>query len=242
MTTLSSTQQGAFGSAILDRFADLPTKTGWKSLAGGALSAFQKTHAAFLAAEADAKAARDARDTALADVGHADELLDAAIMKLADALIGAGLGTRTKPFASFSRYSPSALCELAYKRELDEARALVAKIGKQKSAPKKELAAVSKAADAVEKALTGLTKPQAKADKALAARDALLPDWQKSLSRLRVTAKAAFVDDPATYGALFAQAVAEQAPTKKRARKSGAGKPGATQPAAGGAGNAGAST
>ncbi len=207
-----------FGTAILERFDALPKKGG--PLVKAPLAEFGKRHKELLAAAKAANLARGTRDEALAAVAAADDALDRAVNDLADALVAAGLGARKNPFAKFSKHSPSELCALAYRRELDEVRALLAKIGKQKDAPKKAIAATAKAADAVEKALGALTKPQNATAKALAERDALLLHWQKSLSRLKKIAAAALIDDASTYRALFALPAAEQAP-KRRAKSGG---------------------
>jgi hypothetical protein len=66
--------------------------------------------------------------------------------------------------------------------------------------------------------LAKLTKPQAAFAKALAERDALLPEWSKALRTLRKHAAAAWDEDDGTYKALFAPLGAVQAPKKRRAK------------------------
>ena len=43
-------------------------------------------------------------------------------------------------------------------------------------------------------------------------RDALLPDWTRAHARLRMVARAPWIDSRATFGAVFADAPAMQAP------------------------------
>jgi hypothetical protein len=154
-------------------------------------------------------------------VGTQDGVLDAAVLVLADKMVGAGLGTRVKPLARFTKHAPSELTDLAYADEVREVRAIVAKIGKAKPASDvaKAVAACAKAADAVDKALRALPGPQSAYVKALGARDALLLTWQKALGRLKKHAAAAWDEDPSTLKAVFAPPDAVVAPVKRRAKK-----------------------
>src|SRR5208282_5945449 len=83
----------------------------------------------------------------------------------------------------------------------------------------KAVAACEKQANAVSSALAKLSKPQLAYSKSLAARDALLPTWMKSLNRLKKNAAAALFDDEGAYEALFAPPQAVQAPVHHRAKK-----------------------
>jgi hypothetical protein len=136
-------------------------------------------------------------------------------------LAGAGLGSRQNPFAGFSKLTPSAVTGMAYADEVKEVLALVAKVQKAKPAADVAKAAANciKLAAAVTKALAGLTKPQLAYNHALAARDALLLTWTKSLTVLKKTAAVAWIDDDATYKSVFAAPAKVQAPVKKRAKK-----------------------
>ncbi len=49
--------------------------------------------------------------------------------------------------------------------------------------------------------------PQTEFTAAMGKRDALLPDWQKALNALKAHGKVAWLDEPATYKAVFAAAV-----------------------------------
>jgi len=69
---------------------------------------------------------------------------------------------------------------------------------------KKSLDACSKAADASEAALERFTGPQAAYARAMGTRDALLVEWTRAFSKLKVNAKAIWHDDKATFGAVFA--------------------------------------
>ena len=51
------------------------------------------------------------------------------------------------------------------------------------------------------------------------ARDELLPQWTRAYGRLKKIAAAAWVDDEATYGSVFAPVDAIQAPKARRAKK-----------------------
>jgi hypothetical protein len=209
--------QRAQGEAILARLADLGTPAALKAPA----KAFTQAQAELEAASKKVEAARDARDEALAAVGNADDVLDAAVLALADTMVGAGLGTRLRPLASFTTFAPSALTALAYADEVREVRAIVGKISKVKpgASVAKAAAACAKAADGVERALKAMPGPQSAYAKAIGARDALLLAWQKNLGRLKKHAALAWEDDPATLKAVFAAADVLVAPVKRRPKK-----------------------
>lgn len=205
------------GPILLARFDDL----GVPGALEGPLAAFEEAHEGFEAAAAEADEARAKRDEALAAIGEADAALDESIGPLCDRLVGAGLGTRTKPFGDASPHSPTALKKLPYKTEVQAVRALVEAL-RAKSPPAdvmKALDRCAKAAKASEAALEALTAPQAAFDRALGARDALLPEWSRTFSRLQAHAKAAWHDDPATFASVFAPPERVQRPVRKRKAK-----------------------
>lgn len=204
------------------------------------LNAFKGAHTRYEAACVRAEAAKEKRDEALSVVGIVDEGFDGTVNELADKMVGAGIGKRQNPFAGLSTYSPSKLTSLAYADEPKAARDLVGALSKKK--PPAEVAKVAarllKDASAVEAALKKLTAPQAAYSKALGDRDALLPDWDKSLRTLKKYSAAAWDGDDATFKALFAPVGAVQAPRKRRAAaagpkaaKKGNGKPAEAPPA-----------
>jgi hypothetical protein len=231
MARKSTADQNAQGDVVLVRLAAVPVPPGLKAF----VAAFKKQHAALTAASRAADVARTSRDAALSAVGAADDALDAAVGVLADKIVGAGIGSRQKPFKAFSAYSPSVLIGLAYAVEAKEVLALSAKVKKAA----KGNADVTKAAATCEKLSAGVTSalgklstPQLSYSKALAARDALLPGWTKSLDQLKKNAAAVWFDDPATYKAVFAPPEKVQAPVHARARKAAAPAPAAAAPAA----------
>ncbi len=162
-----------------------------------------------------------ARDQALEKVGDADATLDVSLDDLADGVVGAKLGKRTSPFSGLSKYSPSALKNLAYKTEVDAVGILLEALAKKNpSAAVKAIAAkVQKNAAAVQKLLDAVTGPEARYVKARTARDALVPAASKAYGRFKLRAKAALLDEPGAYEALFAGRSALQAPVKKKAKK-----------------------
>lgn len=166
-------------------------------------------------------ALRKTRDRALAEVGRADAALDKQVDVLANRLIGADLGSRKNPFATFRELPPARVKELAYAVEIERVRKLIAAIGavKPPEAVRTALAACGAAATGSEKALATLGGPQLALSTSIAARDALLPGWTRALERLRLHAKAAWVDEPATYRAIFAApGIASPRPRRRRAR------------------------
>ena len=211
------TEYRAHGNAILERLSGVDIPSALKPR----VAAFKTTHGAFEAAAREAEAKRALRDNALEAVGAADDKLDTSIETLAEKATGAQIGKRLAPLAAFTKHTVHQLTSLAYKKEADEVLALAGKIAKAKP-PKdvtKAAAACAKDAKGVQTALKGLVKPQAAYAKALAARDALLPDWTKALRTLKKIAAAVWVEDEATYKAIFAQLDAVQAPKAKRTKK-----------------------
>jgi hypothetical protein len=207
----------AQGDAVLERMKNQAVPASMK----GPLKSFQQVHARYLAAAAAVDDAHVARDSALQAVADADSVLDDSLGLLAQKASGAGMGTRQSPLSAFTRYSVSALTELAYKKEADVVVALGAKIAKA-SAPKEVGNAASacvKNAKTVLDKLRAVVKPQGLYSKALSARDQLLPDWTKAYSKLKKFAAAAWYDEPATYQAVFAPVDAIQAPKARRSQK-----------------------
>jgi hypothetical protein len=207
----------AQGDAVLARMGNQAVPASVKP----ALKSFGQTHARYLVAAASADEARAMRDSALQEVAEVDTVLDGSIETLGQKSTGAGLGSRAKPLASFTRFAISELTGLAYKKEADEVIAMGAKVAKSK--PPKDVATAAAAcvknAKAVLSKLSALVKPQAAYDKALRTRDALLPEWTKTYDKLKKQAAAAWVDDGATFKSVFAPAEAIQVPTAKRAKK-----------------------
>lgn len=206
--------QRSYGAAVLDRL-------GGETLPG-ALKApakeFRNQHVLIEKASVATEASRASRDAALEAVASADATLDASVEVLASAVAGAGLGTRSRPFASFTRHQVSELVNLAYATEAKEVRALCAAIRRAKPEPAvlRAVATCEKNVQSVERAITALAKPQAAYAKALASRDALLPAWTRALARLKRHAAVAWEDEPATIHAVFARPDAVTAPKARR--------------------------
>jgi hypothetical protein len=205
-----------YGDTILARMA-----SGIPGRLRGQAQAFARAHATYTDAARAADKARTARDHALAKVNAADATLDDSVLALADAMASSDMGTRIRPFARFSKFSPSALVDLAYKTEVVEVRRLVAAILKAK--PDGRVRAVctkcTKNAGAVEKALAAIAGPQSGFARAIAKRDALLLDWTKRLETLRRHAAVAWEEDPAAYDAFFEPPAGVVSPAKKRPTK-----------------------
>lgn len=214
MARTTTTNQRAYGTAVLDRLAGETLPAALKAPAKD----FKAEHTLVEKASKSTEAARALRDAALEAVASADTALDASVELLADALVGAGLGTRAQPFASFTRRKVSELVKLAYATEAKEVRALCTAIRRAKPAPavSRVVAACEKNLQQVDRAIAGLAKPQAAYAKALASRDALLPAWTRAIARLKRHAAVAWEDEPATIRATFAPPEGIAAPKGKR--------------------------
>ncbi len=185
------------------------------------IRSFQQRHRALEVAAATVDAARSVRDVALAAVGTADEALDRQVDLLANQLIGAELGPRKNAFAPFGEIPPARLKELGYALEIERVLGLVAAVknARPPTALQRALTACTAAATAAQKTLDALAAPQAAYTAALGVRDALLPDWTRALERLRLHARAAWVDEPGIYRAIFAPpGIAAPRARRRRAR------------------------
>ncbi len=202
MAKKTTTNQRAYGTTVLERLAGEALPAALKGPAKG----FKEAHANVEKASKATEAARAVRDAALEAVASADAALDVSVEALADGLVGAGLGSRKAPLASFTRRTVSELVSLAYATEAKEVRALCAAVRRAKPpAPvTKALATCEKNLQHVERAIAAIAKPQATYAKALASRDALLPAWTRAIGRLKRHAAVAWEDDLATIRATFA--------------------------------------
>jgi hypothetical protein len=128
MKKAGTTNHRLFGTLVLERLTGTPVPGPLKA----PLAAFKAAHATFETATRDAENARTARDEALAAIGEADRILDTTLAELANALVGAGFGARSNPFATFSPHAPAALASLPYAKEVAATRALLSKVTKKK--------------------------------------------------------------------------------------------------------------
>jgi hypothetical protein len=224
MARRSGEQRRTYGNAVLKRIADLGVPVALKD----DVACFKTSHLAFAACQKVVAAAYAARDAVLEKVARLDDTRDGTLLELADAMPGAGLGTRSKPFGAYSPYSPSKVAGMPYAEEstaidelldaLDAAKP-PAPIAKLSARCRKENAAVGVA-------LEGLTTPQARLVEARGERDAAIPEWDKRERRLRSAAKVALRDQPARLAALFAEPEAVQVAGGHAKRR--AGKPAGT--------------
>ncbi len=221
--TNSIHHQRAHGDAILERLKSERVPPAIKPVHRAFAGAQKKLADATDAAEA----ARAARDAALESIGAADATLDADVEKLADALVGAGLGTRKKPFAGFSSHSPSRLVALGYAHEADEVISLCKAVRRAKptSAVANAVGACEKGAAHVKLAIKALAKPQAAYTSAIAARDELLPAWTAALARFKRHGAVAWEDDRARFKAIFAPPDAVASPRATRKKRAATLKP-----------------
>lgn len=208
-----------YGDAIVSRFAAITVP----KLLAGDLTAFKAQHGLFLKANAAVAKTEKAYDDAAAKLAALDAGRDATVLSLADKIPGAGLGTRTRPFARFSKYAPTKLVSLPYAAETLELSQLLAKIAAAK--PPADIAKLCDKArqqnEQVDQALDALTKPLASLDEARSKRDAAIPDWEKHLRRLKDASKVAFRDENGRMDALFAEpdGLQTNVRSRKRAKK-----------------------
>ena len=206
-----------YGDAVVSRFTDLVLPKELKT----DFAAFKAQHGAFLKYGGSVQKAEIAYDAVATKVAKLDAGRDKTILALADKLPGAGLGTRTNPFARFSKYAPTRIVSLPYVAETTEVRSLLS--GLQGEELPKDIAALcaegTKQNDAVESALAGLSAPLAALNEARARRDASIPDWEKHYRRLKDASKVVYRDEAGRFEALFAEPDAMLTHTRPKARK-----------------------
>jgi hypothetical protein len=206
-----------YGDAIVSRFTDLALPKDLKT----DFAAFKAQHGAFLKHGGSVQKAEIAYDAVATRVAKLDAGRDKTILAIADKLPGAGLGTRTNPFARYSKYPPTRIVSLPYVAETTEVRSLLSAL-QAKELPK-DIAALcaegTKQNDAVESALAGLSAPLAVLNEARSKRDASIPDWEKHYRRLKDASKVAYRDEAGRFEALFAQPDAVLMHTRPKARK-----------------------
>ena len=209
--------RATYGDAVVSRFTDLGISKDLKT----DFTAFKTQHAVFLKFTVSVEKAEHSYDAVATRVSTLDAGRDKTILAIADKLPGAGLGSRTSPFARFSKYAPSRLVSLPYMVETAEIRSLLA--GIQGEAPPKDIAALCveghKQNEAVNQALAGLTVPLASLNEARSKRDTAIPDWEKHHRRLKDAAKYVYRDEAGRFDALFAEPDAVLTHTRPTTRK-----------------------
>jgi hypothetical protein len=211
-----ATKKRVLGSIVLERFADEKVP---QSLTAP-LKAFTAAHNALKTATTTIEKAHGARTDAEDALVAADKQLSAAFQALANAAVGSGIGTRQKPFASFSKQTPTALTRLGYANKVMAARAIVNKL-QNKKLPATVTTAIKNLgvrANAVGTALGAITKPGAALNKAHLSLTPVLATWTASYARLKAFATVAWIDAPQTLKAMFAKPAPVQAPKGKKVR------------------------
>jgi hypothetical protein len=209
-------QKRVMGSIVLERVAGEKVPG---SLAA-ALKTFTAAHNALKTATTALDAAHGQRTLAEDQVIAADKQLTAAINVLANVAPPAGIGTRLRPFAGFSKQPPNKLVKLAYAKKVAAARAIVKKL-QPKKLPASVAAAVKAlgvAANAVATALGAISKPGAALKKAHESLGPIVSAWTTSYARFKTLAAAAWIDEPETFKAVFAKPEKVQTPKSKKTK------------------------
>jgi hypothetical protein len=210
--------QQAMGTAVIDRFADVPV-TGDVATS---LEEFKVAHQALVQAGDASNQACRVRDEALEAVGSADALLDEQVLGLAKKLVGADLGSLRNPFAQYIGKAPGEVVKMAYKSEVAAVRDLAARLA-LKGPPEeitRQIGACLQQAAKVEEAVASLGAPQSDYDCKRALRDEAAAAWSKAFAKLRLRAQLAFENNSARLKALFEAPGAVERPVKRR-KKSG---------------------
>ncbi len=170
------------------------------------LDAFAAEQAIYAALCDKADKGRLKHDAALKAIGNSDAMLDLDINLLANALVGAGLGTRKNPFEGLIPQTPYGLTKLAYADTPPAVRKLVAAVlARTPAADIVKLAGqLLNGADDLDAKLKALDLPQTEFAAAMAKRDGELPQWHKVMNALKAYGKVAWLEEPGTWKAVFA--------------------------------------
>jgi hypothetical protein len=187
-----------------------------------ALKTFAEAQSELASATSAIRNAHSTLRHAVSAIKIPDSELNRAIEELARAIVGAGMGTRARPFAGFSKRAPSKLARMAYARKVAATRAVARKLHTKKlPAPVRAASeALGAQADAVARALGGVTLPAAALHGAQGALGPALAAWRAAYARLKVLAAAAWIDDPVTLRAMFEKPDRLQVPARKKRRAS----------------------
>lgn len=207
----------AYGNVVLQRLSS----TGVPPALKADHKTFKARHATFATANDAVTAAEKVYEKVADSLGTLDARRDKSVLELADKLPGAGLGTRTSPFASFSQHAPTKLIGLPYAAQTNEVRSLLSAIDDAKPSAEvaKLCARCAQENEAVAAALESLTTPVAALNEARTKRDIAIPDWEKALRHLKESAKIAFRDTPGRFDTVFAEPEAVQTNLRSRPRK-----------------------
>jgi hypothetical protein len=208
------------GRTIVERFHGLTVPAELQPFVTG----FEEQHTKYSDAYDESLKAETRRDQALVAVGKADSELDASLEDLAIGLVSARLGERRKPFARFSALTMSQIVVLAYAKEVEEVERIAAKI-KEANPPEPVVTTVAQClqhAANVKTALSALSVPDAEYTRKLAARDALVADWERAYAKLERRAQVVWEDEPGTLMSVFARPDSVQQPVTRRKKKKAA--------------------
>lgn len=219
----------AFGSIVVKRFGNVKVPASVKP----ALDRFKNVHANLKKLTDSVQSAHVRQSGAQKQVDQACRGVDKQLDALANAFVGAELGTRIRPFSEISNTAPSRYKKLAAARKVREVRALLKKadaLGKKGVA--KAIAACRNSVENAAKTLGNLSAPQQAFQHARRSLDAVVGNWTKSYDILKKKSAGAWAEDDATFKALFAPPSSLQQPRRRArgAKKSAAPRLPAPQP------------
>ena len=184
------------------------------------MRAFAKAQKELHQSVAETEAAKRGVDAVRVEVTRVVTETQLAISTVADALVGASLGTRRQPFAEYGGKTPSQIIHgshvLCERHALAMVEAVLA--SSPPEAVRKAAVACKAAAESIGTALAKLTVPELAYRRAVAARVTALDTWKRACERLKKHAAVVWEHDEATFDALFADPAAVQAPVRHRRR------------------------
>jgi hypothetical protein len=145
-------------------------------------------------------------DQKMAELADEDAKLDATVQETANIFIGSGFTARTKPFGSFTSYSPSRLCALKMASEIAEIQRLVS--GAAAAHPPepavKAIAQLTEQSSLLRTQLDALSEPQDAFDRAAQARTEAGIQLKRVMKKLRLTAELTWQNDAEKIERIFA--------------------------------------
>lgn len=172
------------------------------------LASFAKAQRSYEEAQRQVAAAGAKLREGQVRLAHCDTEQDAALERLARALVTAGQ-PRANPFAAFGSGSPSTIKELGPAAKVDAVHQLVTAVLRQKALDKGALSAARAAEKAGQQAaevLLAVNRLQENATASRRARDNTGRTWKSAFDALKLGARSADIDGaPGIYVALFGQ-------------------------------------
>jgi len=211
---IDATYAGIIGTVTLERYDASSVPAAIKPL----VTQLRSAHQDLLDASARATQARTARHAAQLAVVTATGDLKTSVETLAVEVVHAGLGKRRDPFAAYGVLRPSRFTEVARTRGMRDLEGLLERVEATSPPPSVVRAskACRKAIQAVEGARAEVTSKGVAFDHAAGDRVKAHATFAATFDRVKIQARAAWIDDPAAFTSVYKRIPADRFGVKKK--------------------------